>query len=430
MRLNSQAPRLYLALLAGLIVAVALSSRWGEAKPATGLSERDAILAEIKALGGSYELQRKPKGEPQKIVEVVRVTVHGPKVDDAFLDRLKYLENIEALFLWGIAATDQGMKHIGEMKGLTNLQIRSDHVTDAGMRPIEGLRDLEYLYFHFPKITDTGLKPIGELPRVAYLNIWSEKVTDEGLRYLLTIESVQDIGIYGQSITNACLRYLEGNTTLNSLDLSSAQITDEGLRHLLEAKALTGITLRSPKISDQGLATIGKMNQLQRLHLHNVPLTDVGLEHLKNLTEMQGLYLTNTAATGDGLKHLDGMQDLAQLSLTGTQVSDAAFGHLHLFPKLTHLSMGAGFNNKHESHITDKALKAMLSATSVRYLTFDTTRVTDVGLMSLAELPDLENVLFLRTPGLTKAGVEQFKQARPKVRFNAGDPDLRADEGE
>jgi Leucine-rich repeat (LRR) protein len=101
-------------------------------------------------------------------------------------DDLKVLDALPDLTTLGLPddVTDEGMKHLANMKRLTELQFDSKHVTDAGMKALAGMESLERLLINFAPITDEGLKPLMGLRNLKDVRLHGTKATKAGVAAL------------------------------------------------------------------------------------------------------------------------------------------------------------------------------------------------------------------------------------------------------
>jgi len=119
-------------LLLGLLLVVGTlrgEERPEKPKPESG---RDAAIAEIKKLGGSWAVDEQSPGKP-----VIKVLLSDTQITDAGLEHLKGLTSLQWLDLRYTQITDTGLEHL---KGLTSLQwleLNSTRVTDTGIKKLQ-----------------------------------------------------------------------------------------------------------------------------------------------------------------------------------------------------------------------------------------------------------------------------------------------------
>jgi hypothetical protein len=133
--------------------------------------------------------------------ELTSLNLSWTGVTDEGLDHIKHLKQLRSLDLppYGMASrlpserfwsdphperfSDQGLKHIGEMKDLEWLWFAGSGVTDAGLAHLTSLKRLSHLGFgHLPNVKGPGLANLKELPLVTSLYLAETGVDDAGLK--------------------------------------------------------------------------------------------------------------------------------------------------------------------------------------------------------------------------------------------------------
>lgn len=199
---------------AGLLVGLlSLAAGFGPPSLSTavgagvGATDQTRALAEVKKLGGKYEVDAKAPGRP-----VVKVDLTRTKADDKAL----------AVIVKGLP-------------GLQTLELESTQVTDAGLAHLEGLTHLKELTLVNTEVTDAGLARLKGLTRLSRLDLSATKVTDAGLAHLKGLTDLRDLGLGLTKITDQGLVRLKGLTHLRKLDLLLTKVTDDGVRELRKA---------------------------------------------------------------------------------------------------------------------------------------------------------------------------------------------------
>jgi hypothetical protein len=162
-------------LLLGLLLVVGTlrgEERPEKPKPESG---RDAAIAEIKKLGGSWAVDEQSPGKP-----VIKVLLSDTQITDAGLEHLKGLTSLKRLDLYSTQITDAGLEHLKGLTGLQSLDLRSTQITDAGLEHLKGLTSLKrnavqdvgaWLDLSSTRVTDTGIKKLQEaLPNCRILH--------------------------------------------------------------------------------------------------------------------------------------------------------------------------------------------------------------------------------------------------------------------
>jgi hypothetical protein len=127
---------------------------------------------------------------------VVEVTTHcDSDLPDAVLARLAGMPKLQRLGLvGGQSLTDEGIGHIGEMKGLVELELRNKVITAA------------------------GIKRVASLPRLRKLSLWNVRMTDEIYRELEACRSLEVLVLRNVSGSPSALQSLARCPKLKRID--------------------------------------------------------------------------------------------------------------------------------------------------------------------------------------------------------------------
>jgi hypothetical protein len=105
----------------------------------------DAGLENLRGVGSDHNGQ-------------LALSLAGTRVTDAGLSRLPDLfPNLHWLELDGCAITDDGLRHLGRLKRLSDLSLSDTRVGDDGLSHLVGLRQLYRLQLDRTRVTDRGL---------------------------------------------------------------------------------------------------------------------------------------------------------------------------------------------------------------------------------------------------------------------------------
>ena len=267
---------------------------------------RQAIdLAGLKHLGGLRHLRA--------------LDLTGTALDDGMLGQLcelDWADRLVVLGLTGTLVTDEGLRHVAEMRSLRNLDLALLSVTDSGFAHLRPLKSLESLSLTDTEITEESLSDRRDLD-LKHLNISRTDVMAVGLDTLKQFPGLVQLSIEGIGIRDEDLSHLAGLVNLRSLFLAGNRITGSGLQHL---KA---------------------MSKLNLLDLQDNPIEDSGLQHLKDLP-LERLNLWGANVTADGLQHLRDVLSLKNLDLAFVDLGDAELRVLATLPRLEHLNVTGG----------------------------------------------------------------------------------------
>ena len=393
------------------IVALALCLMGGHTLPEAEKPPREAddpaAVAALKPLANLFETD--PQGR-------LRVLAFNPQahVND---DDLRHLAGLAALYQLILTdrITDAGLDDVGKVRTLGALSL-SNGITDDGLKRLKRLTGLTYLICDCPQVTDAGLEHLSGLRKLYTLSLRNTAVTDAGLAHLKGLTELRLLFLSNTPITDAGLEHIKALHNLSALSVENTGVTAEGLRkfkqtlHLVrvtgpgqtspplalfdrhpgrrertrrdddpaavlaiklvarrmemdetgcvsslafrekvvdnDLKQLAGLAgpdrLYFPAgaaVTDAGLEHVGKVKTLTCIDLNGLPVTSGGLKHLESLRHLFSLMLNDTKIDDRGLEHLAGMEKLYSLSLAGTAVTDAGLKHLRRLPGLHSLDL-------------------------------------------------------------------------------------------
>lgn len=114
-----------------------------------GLGSSNLSSSGLEVVGGMVGLQALD-------LRAFRLTDQG--IDDHGLARLRGLERLERLDLWGNRRiTDEGARALGSLRGLTWLNLDGSTITDAGLAHLHSQTNLRFLNLGVSEVTDQAL---------------------------------------------------------------------------------------------------------------------------------------------------------------------------------------------------------------------------------------------------------------------------------
>jgi Leucine-rich repeat (LRR) protein len=185
---------------------------------------------------------------------------------------------------------------------------------------------------------------------------------------------------------------------LKQLRLSQTIVDDEGLEHLKILKGLEELSLEDTWVTDAGLEHLAQLVSLQSLNLSNTRITDAGLRNLKELRHLRKLKVDDTAITGIGLEHLSECHKLEDLSLVFS-MADRPWPSIRNVQGVTPEGMKS-IGRLHSlrslmicgSEITDDAVSALRSLSSLEELLIFKAKIKGPGLAHLKEIKTLRKL--------------------------------------
>jgi hypothetical protein len=143
--------------------------------------------------------------------------------------------------------------------------------------------------------TDLELSHVGRLRRLEILDLRSSDVTDAGLGRLGALTRLRQLYLDDTQVTDAGLHHLEGLTNLEVLSLNHTRIDGSGLVSLKRMTGLRTLNLSWTRVGDAGLAHLLGHPKLQLLDISGTDVSDIGLIHLQDLAGLKHLNIAYTA---------------------------------------------------------------------------------------------------------------------------------------
>lgn len=240
------------------------------------------------------------------------------KVDDEWLKRLSGVTSLRKLDLANCAVKGEGLRHVGSLTGLLELNLTLTPVDDDGLKHLGGLtelrtlglastqctgtgfshlkalRKLENVNFHFTPLDDAGLKAISQVPISGRLWFAHTRFTDEGAASLKNLTQLKRCGIgsANKASSGEAVAALV-NLPLEDLALLDNQATPEGLAHAAKIATLRRLDAsHAPTVQDESMALVAKLPMLEEFKLGSAKVTDAGLQSLAASKTLKKLSLS------------------------------------------------------------------------------------------------------------------------------------------
>ena len=185
--------------------------------------------------------------------------------------------------------------------------------------------------------------------------------------------------------------------------------SEEFARHMDGLSHLRLFHIAARGYSEEAFAFLAHNTELQDLIIQNGPFGDGILAHLRGLKNLVHLRLEGGGErfTGHGIKDLACLPVVTDLGFRHCNVDDATVSELvGRAPKLIQIALSTTL-------VTDAGLRELMKIpTLIGIDVSECAKVTDAGLAMLIEMKSLKG-LSLTATGVTYAGVEAFKKARP-----------------
>jgi Leucine-rich repeat (LRR) protein len=298
-----------------------------------------------------------------KLTDLQVLDLSFTMVDDEALEAIANAEKLEILTLnQNPGVTDAGLKKLVNLENLERLALNRTKVNwhlDGETKPFKKLRFLEV---NGCRIDDQGMKSIGSIETLEELQIGmayqyysmeklakddprgkaipernNESITEAGFRELNRLKSIQKLRIYSPSLQSIPRDFGE-NETLKELDLSYSNLKDECLEGLANFKSLTSLKLHSQRLTLTNLESLKDLTRLEDLDIHGEKITNESIRAIGQFKNLKELDLSNTQITGNPDKVFDRLENLTSINLSASQVTDQTlleFGSLKKLKQLT-----------------------------------------------------------------------------------------------
>ena len=306
------------------------------------------------------------------------------------LGDLTFLADLPADALWGVrfgpsAVGDGDLGSLAQLTGLIYLDLSGTAATEATLTTLAPLDRLETLRFDFP-LSDDGAERLRKLPALRTAG-GPLRLSARGVAAVAALPKLERLSLIGDGVTDAALAPVGEMRALRYFQVQDAPVTDAAVERLAGIETLEELSVSGTRVSGDSIASLGRLPRLRSLSLGFGGPGDAyrgDRPTLEGVAECRGL--RSLVLTGGGLGP-DDFADLVNLTgLTFLEVWDVPF--------------------------TDEAAYHVAALRSLTHLSAQGASVSDVGLGSLASLPDLERVL-IRGP-ITRAGLLRLAEL-PKL---------------
>jgi hypothetical protein len=142
-------------------------------------------------------------------------------ITDTSLRSIRELHNLVDLQLAeNSKISNEGLKYLQEMTGLTHLTLRSTGINNTALSHIEKLISLEFLDLSYTEISDSALASLCVLYKLKMLSLEGcRKITDHGMIHLRSVDSLVDLRLADTEITDKGLTHLMHLQNLEKIDI-------------------------------------------------------------------------------------------------------------------------------------------------------------------------------------------------------------------
>jgi hypothetical protein len=253
------------------------------------------------------------------------------RVTDKWLQQLAGLTTLRRLDLANCFVEGDGLRHVGVLTGLRELNLTLTLVADDALKHLAGLtelrklglastqcngtgfvhlkalRKLESVNFHFTPLNDAGLQAISQIPISDRLWFAHTHFTDAGAGSLEALTKLKRCGI-GSKEKDSSGEAVAALTKLPLEDLAllDNQATPAGVAHAAKIAMLRKLDVSyAPTVTDESMALVAQMPKLEEFKLGSAQVTDAGLQLLAASKSLKRLTLSGMKGiTPSGVERL------------------------------------------------------------------------------------------------------------------------------
>ena len=204
------------------------------------------------------------------------------------------LTSLQELNLTLTPVNDDGLKHLGGLTELRILGLASTQCTGTGFAHFQALRKLESVNFHFTPLNDAGLRAISQVPISGRLWFAHTHFTDAGAASLAALKQLKRCGIGSmeKASSGEAVAALE-KLPLEDLSLLDNQATPGGLVHAAKIVTLRRLDAsHAPSVGDDSLKLLAQLPQLEEFKLGSAQVTDDGIQVLATIKSLKKVFLS------------------------------------------------------------------------------------------------------------------------------------------
>jgi hypothetical protein len=178
------------------------------------------------------------------------------------LRHLTAFPKLRDLLLTQGQATDDGLKHVGQLTNLERLRMwDAPDVKDAGVAHLSRLTKLKWLHISNSKMTDKSLGVLAQLPSLEILAVQYHGFTDNGVAKFKGNTRIRSLWLAGRGgdgndITDRSMPSLSTLTNLEELDLQNSKVTTRGAERLEALKNLKHLAVGGSRVEARRLSRV------------------------------------------------------------------------------------------------------------------------------------------------------------------------------
>lgn len=253
-----------------------------------------------------YENKRTDTDEALRAVKAFprlkRLALYKGQASDEALASVAGLKALEGLFIWDAEKiTDAGVKHLAGLPKLETIHISNGQLGDGALEVFAGLPALKHLSLQGNAFSDEGLKHLEDMKQLRSLWIGNNRksITDAGVKHLAGLTMLEQLDLQGSRLSD------EGAAALKDL---------KNLKRLfLNGDDKPG----NERITDASVATLAMLSKLEELSLQNTHITERGVKRLSELPKLKTLMLSTSSLLKQAREELQKERPSLKLYLSG-----------------------------------------------------------------------------------------------------------------
>lgn len=196
--------------------------------------------------------------------EADSVQLQQAQVTDAWLDHLRPLEGLRRLDL-DERQLGPGLKHLGELKELSNVGIWRICSADIGhLRSLSNLRAVRIVH----PTCEVDLGQLAQIPHLTGLEFLGQSITRRQLEQISRLDGLVNVHLWTTRIEGDAVEGLSQWGRLSKLQqLFLYQVTDEMAVDLARIQSLEAMQIDDPKLTLRGVESLAKLKRLRYLIL-------------------------------------------------------------------------------------------------------------------------------------------------------------------
>lgn len=318
-------------------------------------------------------------------VEELEINPYCKYATDAGIAHLAKQTALRKLWISEAQITAEGLKVIGGLTNLEDLEIGSDLYTDADIAHLKGLKKLHTLSLFGKKITPAALEHVAQIPSLERFNSWAtDKPNDKALEFASKLTKLKELNCTMGTYTDKGAVHIGKMVGLEKLMIGYSEITDvtiEAISKLPNVKEL--VIVAAHKVTDKGVSHLAKMPALVDLGLvYSNNVGGPGIAALKDAPNLRKLRVSSISP--ENAKFLAELKQLEELSFVeGDGVTEA---HLADLGGLTNLK------TLDATYTSVGSIDAVAGLTGLTSLNLTRTKMTDEGFKNVHKLTNLQSL--------------------------------------